>query len=89
MANVPAGNGVYHFRPQLAAHPEPPPVVNVGPEDIAHFQYTGGTTGIAKAAMLSHCNLVANILQVRNWLAGNPTVCHPAWEPSPSSTFTA
>jgi long-chain acyl-CoA synthetase len=77
MADVPAGNGVYHFRPLLAAHPEPPPGVDVGPEDIALFQYTGGTTGVPKAAMLSHCNLVANILQVRNWLSGIPDRVSP------------
>jgi long-chain acyl-CoA synthetase len=34
------------------------------PEDIAVLQYTGGTTGVAKGAMLSHRNLVANMLQV-------------------------
>jgi long-chain acyl-CoA synthetase len=34
-------------------------------EDIAVLQYTGGTTGVAKGAMLTHANLVANLLQVR------------------------
>ena len=34
------------------------------PEDIAYLQYTGGTTGIAKGAMLTHRNIVANVLQV-------------------------
>ena len=32
--------------------------------DVALLQYTGGTTGVAKGAMLSHCNLVANMLQI-------------------------
>ncbi|GGX82764.1 long-chain-fatty-acid--CoA ligase [Litchfieldella qijiaojingensis] len=36
-----------------------------GPEDIAALQYTGGTTGQAKGAMLTHRNLVANMLQAR------------------------
>ncbi|NIM70337.1 MAG: AMP-binding protein [Xanthomonadales bacterium] len=40
----------------------------VGPEDIAFLQYTGGTTGVAKGAMLTHRNLVANLLQSRAWL---------------------
>ena len=34
-------------------------------EDIAVLQYTGGTTGVAKGAMLTHANLVANLLQVK------------------------
>jgi long-chain acyl-CoA synthetase len=39
----------------------------VGPDDIAFLQYTGGTTGLAKGAMLLHRNLVANMLQVEAW----------------------
>ncbi|MBS7663388.1 long-chain-fatty-acid--CoA ligase [Pseudomonas lalucatii] len=38
--------------------------VKVGHEDIAVLQYTGGTTGVAKGAMLTHGNLVANMLQI-------------------------
>ena len=36
-------------------------------DDIAFLQYTGGTTGLAKGAMLTHRNLVANVLQVEAW----------------------
>ncbi len=68
MVDVPPADGVYHFRPLLDAHPEAPPQVAVAPEDIALFQYTGGTTGIPKAAMLTHHNLVVNTIQVRNWM---------------------
>jgi long-chain acyl-CoA synthetase len=39
----------------------------VGPEDIAVLQYTGGTTGVSKGAVLLHRNLVANILQAEAW----------------------
>ena len=39
----------------------------VGPEDIAVLQYTGGTTGVSKGAVLLHRNLVANILQSEAW----------------------
>ncbi len=51
--------------------------VRVGLQDLAVLQYTGGTTGVAKGAMLSHGNLVANMLQVHACLsqldeAGNP-----------------
>ncbi len=38
------------------------------PQDIACLQYTGGTTGVAKGAMLTHRNLVANMLQAEAWL---------------------
>ncbi|NQW44521.1 MAG: AMP-binding protein, partial [Deltaproteobacteria bacterium] len=38
------------------------------PSDIAILQYTGGTTGISKGAILTHKNIVGNISQVRNWI---------------------
>jgi long-chain acyl-CoA synthetase len=41
----------------------------VGPGDIAFLQYTGGTTGVAKGAMLTHANMVANVEQVAFWAA--------------------
>jgi long-chain acyl-CoA synthetase len=40
-----------------------------GPEDIAFLQYTGGTTGLSKGAMLTHRNIIANLLQVEAWFA--------------------
>lgn len=43
--------------------------VNIAFEDVAFLQYTGGTTGVAKGAMLTHRNIVANLLQARAWLA--------------------
>ena len=45
----------------------PRPSVSVGPEDLAFLQYTGGTTGTSKAAMLSHRNIMANVEQSRLW----------------------
>jgi long-chain acyl-CoA synthetase len=39
----------------------------VGPDDIAVLQYTGGTTGVSKGAVLLHRNLVANVLQSEAW----------------------
>ncbi|WP_457106712.1 AMP-binding protein [Methylobacterium sp. P5_C11] len=41
--------------------------IPVEPEDLAFLQYTGGTTGIAKAAMLSHRNIMANVEQSQVW----------------------
>ncbi len=40
------------------------PPVTVGGQDIAFLQYTGGTTGVAKGAMLTHRNMIANLEQV-------------------------
>jgi long-chain acyl-CoA synthetase len=51
----------------------------VGPNDVAFLQYTGGTTGIAKAAVLTHRNMVANVLQAHAWI-------RPALEPAPQRT---
>ena len=40
----------------------------IKPDDIAFLQYTGGTTGVSKGAVLVHRNIVANILQAREWM---------------------
>ncbi|MGW8247849.1 MAG: AMP-binding protein [Acidiferrobacterales bacterium] len=40
----------------------------LGHDDIAFLQYTGGTTGVAKGAILTHGNIVANIVQVHAWI---------------------
>jgi long-chain acyl-CoA synthetase len=42
--------------------------VQVGPQDVAFLQYTGGTTGVSKGATLTHRNLVANVLQLEAWV---------------------
>ena len=40
-------------------------------DDLAFLQYTGGTTGVAKGTMLTHGNMVANVLQVAAWMSPN------------------
>ena len=42
--------------------------VPLGPDDLAFLQYTGGTTGVSKGAMLTHRNMVANVLQTTAWI---------------------
>ncbi|MGY1457619.1 MULTISPECIES: long-chain fatty acid--CoA ligase [unclassified Luteimonas] len=66
--------GATRFRDALkagAAHPVPP--VDIDREDIAFLQYTGGTTGVAKGAMLTHRNLVANMQQASAWVSKQAT----------------
>ena len=47
------------------------PKPDITGEDIAFLQYTGGTTGVAKGAMLTHRNMVANMLQALAWISPN------------------
>ena len=42
--------------------------VELGPDDIAFLQYTGGTTGVSKGATLLHRNIIANVLQSEAWM---------------------
>ena len=45
--------------------------VDLGPDDLAFLQYTGGTTGVAKGAMLSHGNVSVNVLQAEAWIGNS------------------
>ncbi|MBN1303773.1 MAG: long-chain fatty acid--CoA ligase [Anaerolineales bacterium] len=42
--------------------------LKISTDDVALFQYSGGTTGISKGAVATHKNLVANTLQIKNWM---------------------
>jgi long-chain acyl-CoA synthetase len=58
------------FRAVLdAGRAAPPQPVAIAPDDVAFLQYTGGTTGVAKGAVLLHRNVAANVEQVRVWLS--------------------
>ncbi|SEL06040.1 long-chain acyl-CoA synthetase [Pseudoxanthomonas sp. GM95] len=62
-------NGAVRFRDALAfGKGKPLPKLDIQPGDIAFLQYTGGTTGVAKGAMLTHRNLVANMQQASTWI---------------------
>jgi long-chain acyl-CoA synthetase len=47
-------------------HPLKP--VDIGHDDLAFLQYTGGTTGVSKGAMLTHANIASNVTQAYNWI---------------------
>jgi len=68
-AEVPPQEGVYHFMDLLNAQSDTPvrnvPTLN----DLGALIYTGGTTGISKAAMLSHANISFNTQQFRTWFS--------------------
>jgi long-chain acyl-CoA synthetase len=58
------------FQDLLAkAEAGPLPAPDVGPDDVGLYQYSGGTTGLSKAAVALHRNLVANTLQISAWHA--------------------
>ena len=62
--------GDHVFLDLLEGRPDSRPGIAVWPEATALLQYTGGTTGVPKGAMLSHRNLVANLVQGQAWNAG-------------------
>ncbi|PCI40268.1 MAG: dicarboxylate--CoA ligase PimA [Rhodospirillaceae bacterium] len=68
VANVPKDLGHIPFRLLIADKDAPKPVTITPEKDIAVIQYTGGTTGTPKGAMLTHANIRANAEQVRLWL---------------------
>ncbi len=66
------------FEEALQSAPHTPPDVAVTPESVAVLQYTGGTTGVSKGAMLTHRNLVANVIQTAEWF--KPSALPPGEE---------
>ncbi|OGO75545.1 MAG: hypothetical protein A3K41_13095 [Chloroflexi bacterium RIFOXYD12_FULL_57_15] len=57
------------FQDLLAKHANTPrPKLDIGSDDTAMFQYSGGTTGVAKAAVAMHRNIIADTLQIKSWM---------------------
>lgn len=67
--NIPGAVNFRHALSEGAKHTLPS--VTLRNSDIAFLQYTGGTTGVAKGAMLTHRNLVANMQQASAWIGTN------------------
>ena len=65
---VPYGGSIHSFKRLVQGSPGNPPLPEVAVDDLALLQYTGGTTGVAKGVMLTHGNLVANVMQISAWL---------------------
>lgn len=70
IAKVPETETVHHFRRLIRRTPPNPPPVEIGMEDVAMLQYTGGTTGLSKGAMLTHRNMSYNAQQTVSWATG-------------------
>ncbi len=69
---VTIGLDEHWFQDVLASAPATPPNVEVKPEDTAVLLYTGGTTGVPKAAEITHKNVVTNAFQCKEWVANVP-----------------
>jgi long-chain acyl-CoA synthetase len=67
MKDVPPGPDIYRLYDLLKQASGKPTYVPINNDDIALFQYSGGTTGVPKAAMLTHHNLVSNVAQMIAW----------------------
>ena len=69
-ANVKPAVDLYRWKPLLASTRPDPPQVALSFDDVAMYQYTGGTTGISKGVMLTHGNLSRQVQQGAAWFPG-------------------
>jgi long-chain acyl-CoA synthetase len=66
-ADVKQAPDVFTWKECIAKYPPNPPAVKLGFEDVAMYQYTGGTTGVSKGVMLTHANLSKQVQQLEAW----------------------
>jgi long-chain acyl-CoA synthetase len=66
-ADVPATTDVYKWKDCLAKYGPNPPAVKNSFDEVAMYQYTGGTTGVSKGVMLTHANLSKQVQQCCAW----------------------
>jgi long-chain acyl-CoA synthetase len=69
-AKVTPADALYRWKPLLAQAQPDSPSVELSFEDVAMYQYTGGTTGISKGVMLTHANLSCQVQQTAAWFPG-------------------
>jgi long-chain acyl-CoA synthetase len=69
-AKVKPANDLYRWKPLLAQTQPAPVNVELSFEDVAMYQYTGGTTGVSKGVMLTHANLSRQVQQLAAWFPG-------------------
>ncbi|MCC6169585.1 MAG: long-chain fatty acid--CoA ligase [Caldilineaceae bacterium] len=67
MVTVAPAPDIYRFDDLLRRYPAQPPQARYAPDDVILLQYSGGTTGVPKGAMLTQHNLVANVYQMNAW----------------------
>jgi len=67
--NLPQQKNRHDWRKIIKTAPEPN-IPQIAADDLALLQYTGGTTGVSKGAMLSHRNLISNVYQIDAWEPG-------------------
>lgn len=66
-ADVKQAPDVFTWKECIAKYRQNPPAVKLGFEDVAMYQYTGGTTGVSKGVMLTHANLSKQVQQLEAW----------------------
>jgi len=66
-ADVKAAHDVFTWKECLASQAAAPPDVSLNFDDVAMFQYTGGTTGVSKGVMLTHANLSKQVQHIAAW----------------------
>ena len=66
-ADVKPAPDVFKWKDCIAKHGPNPPRPKIGFEDVAMYQYTGGTTGVSKGCMLTHANLSKQVQQAEAW----------------------
>ena len=66
-ADVKPAPDVFKWKDCIAQYAPKPPAVKIGFEDVAMYQYTGGTTGVSKGVMLTHANLSKQVQQLEAW----------------------